>query len=226
MTHRHKDAVPGKRPRLEIVLKADSVGSVEAVVHAVSEIAVPGIEIGVIHSGVGAVTKSDLLLAETAGRLVVGFQVDVVPGMERVLKEHRVEIRRYEVIYRLTGDIQAIAESLVLPIPQEQVIGSAKVIALFKSSRKGIIIGCEVLDGFLALGGRFRIISAMGPVYSGIFESIHIGKITVQRATPGQQVGIKIRDFNKVKIGDLVESFRPSPPKARIWEPVGQIVRK
>ncbi|MEW6587202.1 MAG: hypothetical protein AB1442_16525 [Nitrospirota bacterium] len=226
MTHKHEETSRRTKPRLEIVLKCDSIGSVEAVTAAISEIAIPEVDISIIHSGLGAVSKSDVFLAETASRLIAGFQADVLPGMDKALKEHRVEVRLYDVIYTLTADIRAITESMIPPESQEQVIGSAKVIALFKSSRKGIITGCEVQDGFLAVGQHFRIISAMGPVYSGAIESLHIRENAVQKAIPGQQVGIKIRDFDKARIGDLVESYRPLPQKARPWEPEGKIIRK
>ncbi len=135
--------------------------------------------------------------------------------------------RVFIVIYKLTADIRRIAESMITTVSQEEIIGTARVIALFKSSRKGIIIGCEVSDGYLALGKRFRIISAMGPVYSSTIESMHIEKNAVQKATQGQQVGIKIKNFNKAKIGDLLESFRPLPfKKASVWQPKDQCIIK
>jgi translation initiation factor IF-2 len=215
------------KPKFEIVLKADSIGSVEAVTAALSGIALPEVDIRVVRSGVGAVTQSDVLLAETASRLIIGFQVGVIPGLERVLGERRVEVRLYNVIYALSDDIRAIAEGVVPRAAEEEIIGSGKVVALFKSTRKGIIIGCEVRDGHLAVGQHFRIISAMGPVYSGIIESLHIGEKAVQKATPGQQVGIKIKKFNRAKIGDLVESFRTSSSrKVPLWEPGGEIIRR
>lgn len=226
MAGKQKDATKRAAPKLEIVLKCDSIGSVEAVVHALSELVLPGVEVSLIHQGLGAISKSDVLLAETAGRLIVGFQVGVLPEMGKVLKEHHVEVRLYEVIYALTDDIRTIAESLVPPVAQEQVVGSAKVIALFKSTRKGIIVGCEVLGGFLSVGQKFRIISAIGPIYTGVIESLHIGQSVIQKAMPGSEVGIKIKDFNKAHIGDLVESFRHLPQKVRPWEPQGQIIRK
>lgn len=226
MMQKHKETSQKTRPKLEIVLKCDSVGTVEAVTHALREIALPRVDIVIIRSGVGEIGKSDILLAETGSRLIVGFQVNVARGTERLLKEHRTEVRLYDVIYTLVGDIKALAEGLIPREAQEEILGSAGVIALFKSSRKGIILGCEVQKGILALGQRFRVISAVGPVYSGTVESLHIGKEAVQKATPGQQVGIRIRDFNKARIGDLVESFRPLPQKVRIWEPRGEIMRK
>jgi translation initiation factor IF-2 len=223
----HTERAEETKPALEIILKCDSVGSMEAVTNAISEIVLPGADIRVIRSGVGAVNKSDLLLAETASGLIVGFQVGATAGMDRMLRGRRVEVRLYEVIYQLISDIRDIAERLMPPAIEDRIIGSAKVIALFKSSRKGVIIGCEVREGFLNAGDHFRIISAMGPVYSGIIESLHIGESKTQRATAGQKAGIKIRGFDKAQIGDLVECYRPSSPKkARTWEPTGTIIRK
>ena len=214
-----------QKTKLEIVLKCDSVGSVEAITTAISKIS-SAIEISVIHSGLGAVNKSDVLLAETGSRLIVGFQVDVQREMDRAVREHNVEVRLYQVIYDLTDDIKAIAESKVPSETGEEIIGSARVIALFKSSRRAIITGCEVSAGYLALGQRFRIISAAGPVYVGIIESIHIGDAAVQKAVPGQKAGIKIKGFSQVRIGDLIESFRPAAQKHRAWQPGGRIIRK
>jgi translation initiation factor IF-2 len=239
MTHKHKEVrhtgkpvagaakppVETKRPKLEIVLKADSVGSMEALIKAISEMTMPEVDINIIHSSIGDVNKSDLLLAETGTKLILGFQVELLPGLESALREHHVEVRLYTVIYSVIADIKAIAETVVPPVSEEEIIGSAKVIAIFKSSRKGAIIGCEVLGGHLAVGQHFRIITAMGPVYSGHIESIHIEDKAIQKAVPGQRVGIKIKDFNRAKTGDLVESFRTlrRPPG---WEPSGKVIRK
>lgn len=225
MTDKHRGPAQRTVPKLEIVLKCDSAGSAEAVIAAIQKITVPEVSVSVIRSGIGSVSKSDVLLAETASGLIAGFQVETSPGLDRLLRDRGVEVRLYDVIYRLTGDIRAIAESLIPPVLQEQVIGSGKVIALFKSTRKGVIIGCEVLDGFLALGQHFRVISAMGPVYSGIVESLHIGEEAVQKVTPGQQAGIKINDFKKAKVGDIVESYRSQPrEKKKVWQPSGKII--
>lgn len=221
----HRETYRKATPRLEMVLRCDSAGTMEAVTAAISAIGAKT-EISVIHSGLGSVSKSDVLMAETSSGLIVGFQVGAQPEVERTVREHNVEVRLYDVIYTLTDDIKAIAESMVPAESGEDVVGSAKVIALFKSSRRGIIIGCEVSKGFLSHGQHFRIISAMGPVYSGIIESMHIGDKAVQKATPGQQAGIKIKDFNKAKIGDLVESFRALPLKVQRWHPSGKIIRK
>ncbi len=217
-------AAKGTRPGLEIVLKCDSTGCAEAISSAIYTIPSPHVDIIIIRSGVGAVNKSDILMAETGSRLIVGFQVGVQPGLETELRVHGVEVRLYDVIYRLTDNLGEMAESLIPAVAQEKIIGTAKVIALFPSSERGIIMGCQVLKGSFIRGEQFRIISAMGPVYKGIFESVHIEQDTVQKATQGQQCGVKLRDFHKVKVGDIVESFRPLPGRIKPWKPEGKII--
>ena len=120
----------------------------------------------------------------------------------------------------------AIAESLLPRQVEEKILGSAKVVALFKGSRKGIILGCQVEEGRLQTGDRFRVIAAMGPVYSGVIESLHIERNAVSKASAGQQVGLKIRDSKAVKIGDSVESFLIiPPPRHGQWVPSGKILQ-
>jgi translation initiation factor IF-2 len=215
----------GRKKSLEIVLKYDSVGSLEALTSSLKSLENPEVVVLPIHTGIGAISKSDLVMALTGSRLVVGFNVSLLPKIEALTKEKGVEVRLYEVIYKLTQDLSKIARSL---IPQEEgkeaITGKAKVIELFKSSRRGVILGCEVLEGALLKGKQFRIISAMGPVYSGKIESLHIEKDVVKEAKVGQQVGLKVSDFNRVKKGDYVETYEKIKPEARAtWHPKGRV---
>ena len=143
------------------------------------------------------------------------------------MKTRNKEIRLVQIYYRITQDVQSIASSLITSQPEvdESTLGSARVIALFKSCRRGIIIGCEVEEGNLSIGQYFRVITAMCTSYSGKSESLHIGNNSVRQARIGQQVGIKIKNFNKVHRGDIVESFqttqsRPNKP----WTPQSSIL--
>ena len=215
---------PAEKQHLEVVVKAESSGSLEAVSEAIQSIEESGVALSIIHRGIGAINKNDLLNATTGSHLIVGFEVDVQPHIEESCREQNVEIRLYDVIYHLLADLRQITASLAPPAPGEEITGSAKVIALFKSSRHGIILGCEVLRGRLQLGDRFRIITAMGPVYTGTAESLHIGRNAVHKAVTGQQVGLKIRDFNRVHIGDLVECFKQEKATYSPWQPSGKIL--
>jgi translation initiation factor IF-2 len=163
-------------------------------------------------------------MAETGSRLIIGFEVGCMPHLEQLIAEHNVEIRLYEVIYTLLEDLEATARSLVPHGSSEEIVGSARVIALFKSSRKGIILGCEVLSGKLVAGHSFRVLDPMGPIYTGTIESLHMEKDAVSEARKGQQVGLKITDFNKARIGDLVESFLVKAQQyGKPWQPQGKI---
>ncbi len=210
----------GDVKKLDVVLKADTTGGVEALSAAIAKIHVPGVHIRIIHAGLGDVSKSDLLMAHTGSKLVLGFNVNVMAKAEQWVKEHGGEIRLYNVIFRLVEDLRQIAQSHVAVQAEERVTARAVVIALFKSSHRGSIIGCEVQEGVLATGKPFRIISAMGPVYAGKIESLQIDRRPVREAKAGQQVGIKIEDFNQARIGDLVECFEPARElRATPWKP-------
>jgi translation initiation factor IF-2 len=221
---RHKSRGEGsdRSRRLKLVLKCDSVGSLEAVESNLESVQHPKVEIEVISDGVGAISKSDIQMAITGSRLVIGFDVPILPKIDQLAKEQGVEIRIYQVIYNLTEDIKQILIRMVPEKGGEKITGRAEIIALFKSSRRGIIIGCRVREGSLNLGSPFRVISAMGPIYSGKIESLHIGERAVKGAKVDQEVGIKISDFNKAKVGDQVECYEiRRPDKGKTWRPRG-----
>ena len=216
----------GDRKKVEVVLKCDSMGTEEAVVGSLEKVRNDRYEVDVIHADVGPVSKSDIFLALPAGKLVIGFNTGVMPRIETFCKEHGVEVRLYDVIYTLTRDLGEVLDSLVEPEEKERITGQGRVIALFKTGGKGVIIGVEVEKGAIALGKPFRIISAMGPVYGGTVESLQIERKPVTEAGPRDKAGIKIRDFKRVKIGDLVECFEPVKPGAKkAWRPRGGVFR-
>ncbi len=240
MSHR-KSGKSGKKPQsapvsgsrtdssgagLELVLKCGADGSREAVERALAEASWLSHRPVIIHSGVGEVNKNDIMVAATASRLIVGFEVGVNPHLDEELRNNGVEVRLYRVIYRLVEDLLAVEQSLIVKPIAEQSLGQARVIALFKGNRHGIILGCEVTSGRLAVSERFRVIGAMGPVYEGRIESLHIGKDSVKQATPPQQVGLKIEDFQHATVGDLVESFRPQKEQEHPWTPSPGVLQR
>lgn len=215
-----------RKTTLKIVLKCDSFGSVEAISAMLAKTGIPGVEIKVISSGVGAVTKNDLLMALTGSRLVVGFDVDVMPKLEQWAKEHEVEVRIYKVVYALSEDLKGLARSFTEPEPEERIIGKAKVIAMFKSSHGNVIAGCEVIEGALTVGRDFRIIGAMGPSFTSKIESLQIDRVPIKEAKTRQQCGLKLPAASNVKIGDLVESFEAPQARKRLpWKPRGIVIR-
>jgi translation initiation factor IF-2 len=212
--------------KLEIVLKCDVAGTAEAIAASLSEIEVPGVQIDLIQIGVGNVSKSDVLMARTGSKLVIGFNVDIMPKLKHEIKEFGVEVRLYDTIYKLTEDIRKIAESFKITAAEEKITGKARVIATFKSSSKGMVIGCEVLEGVIELGKEFRVITVMGPAYFGKITSLQIERKNVKSGKPGQQVGIKLVGWNKARVDDLVECYESRQPKeGGPWKPTSGVVR-
>ena len=207
-------------------MKCDVMGTAEAISASLAEINVSGVQIDLIQTGIGNVSKSDVLMARTGSKLVLGFNVDITPKLEQEVKEFGVEVRLYDTIYKLTEDVRKIAQSFIIKQTEEKIIGKARVIATFKASRKGMIIGCEVYEGSIEAGRDFRVITAMGPAYFGKITSLQIEKQSVKVGKPGQQVGIKLEGWNKAKIGDLVECYESLPQKGGgRWRPRSGIVR-
>jgi translation initiation factor IF-2 len=212
------------RAKIELVLKCDTMGSVEAISALLANLKLPEVEVEVIQSGVGNIAKQDLLMALTGSRLVIGFNVGVTPKLEQWVKEHGVEVRLYDVIYRLAEDVKAIAQNLAPIETEERVIGKCEVIATFKSKKGGVILGCEVVDGTVQVGKHFRVVTAMGPVHSARIESLQIEKQPVKEARAGQQVGVQVSGTALGKVGDFIECYDEIIPKRARWSPMGSII--
>ncbi len=223
----HKTASPSEAAqKLEIVLKCDVAGTAEAISASLAKIDVPNVQIDTIQTGVGNISKSDVMMALTGSKLVIGFSVDTTPKLEQEIKEFGVEVRLYDTIYKLTEDIRKIAQSFKSREPEEKITGKARVIATFNISPKGMVIGCEVLEGLIETGKDFRVITAMGPAYFGKITSLQIERHNVKSARPGKQIGIKLEGWNKAKVDDLVECFEILQPKGSgPWKPGSRIVR-
>ncbi len=215
-----------QRPTIDLVLKCDTVGSVEAVSLLISKLAVPEAKMEIIRSGVGDITKQDLLMALSGSGLVLGFNVAVAPRLEQWVREHRVEIRLYKVIYKLAEDLEAIARTMAPSRTEDRVIGKCEVIATFKSKRGGVILGCEVVEGALQVGKRFRVVTAMGPVHRARIESLQIERSSVKEARAGQQVGVQVLGSTFGKVGDFIECYDEIVRRKENWSPKGDIIHK
>lgn len=224
MKHSISESGREERPGLDLVLKCDTAGSVEAVSTLVSKLKPPEAEIKIISSGVGNITKQDLLMALSGSGLVLGFNVEVTPRLEQWIKEHRVEIRLYKVIYKLAEDVAAIAGSMAPTPTEDKILGKCEVIATFKSKKGGVILGCAVVEGALQVGKRFRVVTAMGPVHSSRIESLQVEKHPVKEARAGQQVGVQVVGSTFGKVGDFIECYDEIVRKKEKWSPGGTII--
>ena len=191
-------AAAGQMRTLPILIKADQGGPAEALADALSHLSNAEVQIQVIHRGVGAITESDILLARTAGAIIVGFHVRPDNNARAAAEREGVDIKLYKVIY----------EGLLRPEEREIVLGEAEVREVFKVSRVGTIAGCSVRNGVISRQARVRIIRDGVEVYAGSIASLRRFKDDVKEVKEGYECGIGIENFNDIKVGDVIECYR------------------
>ena len=200
--------MPEERKRsLEIALKCDSVGSLEAVVSGITSIQDLAVGIKIIHSGIGSINKSDLLMANTGSRLIVGFNVDLLPKIQQLSKEQGIEIRLYDIIYRITEDVEKALKGMLTPEEKENVIGQAEVRAVFKIPKIGEIAGCRVIEGEIRRNAFVRVIREDEVLIDGEVSSLKHEKDDVREVRAGFECGIGVKDFEDFEEGDILECY-------------------
>ncbi|MBI5705939.1 MAG: translation initiation factor IF-2 [Armatimonadetes bacterium] len=192
---------------LNLIVKADVQGSVEAVRGLVAKLEHPEIEVRLIHYGVGTITESDILLAHAANAIVVGFNIKPEPGAKIEAERRKVEIRTYRIIYELIEDIEAAILGRLEPKFEEQYQGRVEVRAVFNLSRFGKVAGCHVVDGKVMRNSKCRVTRGTEVVYEGKIASLKHVKEDVREATVGFDCGIKFDGWEDFKEGDGIEAF-------------------
>ncbi len=197
----------GAVQELNIVLKGDVQGSVEAVVGELGKIQHPEVRVNVIHMGVGGITENDVNLASASNALVIGFNVRPSAEARQLAEREGVDIRTYRVIYRLTGDIEQALVGMLSPVTTEEILGEAEVRALFKVSRLGTIAGCMVTSGLVRRGANVRVVRDGTVVQETSIEQLKRFKEDAREVTEGFECGILLNGFNDVKEGDVFEVY-------------------
>ncbi len=197
----------GQTATLPLVIKGDVDGSVQALSDALEQIGTDEVQVEVIHRAVGAVNESDVLLAETAGAIILGFRVRPQTAARQEAERADVEIKTYDVIYNAVDDITAALEGMLSPEEKETIEGSAEVRETFRVSRVGTIAGCYVQEGRIARKGRARLVRDGIVVYDGEIGSLKRFKDDVKEVREGFECGIGIENFNDVKVGDVIECY-------------------
>jgi translation initiation factor IF-2 len=192
---------------LNIVLKGDVQGSVEALMSELQKIQHPEVGVNVIHTGVGGITENDVNLASASDALVIGFNVRPSADARGLAEREGVDIRTYRVIYQLTDDIQQALVGMLSPVHTEETLGEAEVRALFKVSRLGTIAGCMVTSGVVRRGARVRVIRDGTVVYETSIAQLRRFKDDVREVNEGFECGILLDGFNDVKEGDILEAY-------------------
>lgn len=192
---------------IKVIIKADVHGSSEAVKNSLEKIEVEGVKVSVIRSSVGAITESDIVLAKASSAILIGFNVRPSNTIRDYAKENGVEIRLYNIIYKVVEEIEAAMKGMLDPIFEEKIIGSAEIRQLFKFSKVGNIAGSYVTDGVIKRDSKARVIRDGVVVYDGEIGSIQREKDSVKEVKKGLECGITISNFNDIKVGDTIEAY-------------------
>jgi translation initiation factor IF-2 len=192
---------------LNIVLKADVQGSIEAITGELGKIQHPEVRVNVIHTGVGGITENDVNLAAASDALVLGFNVRPSADARALAEREGVDIRAYRVIYQLTADIQQALVGMLSPVETEETLGEAEVRALFRVSRLGTIAGCMVTSGVVRRNGRVRVVRDGTIIYETSIAQLKRFKDDVREVSEGFECGILLDGFNDVKEGDILEVY-------------------
>ena len=197
----------GSVKELNIVVKADVQGSVEAVKQSLEKLSNEEVRIRIIHGGVGAITESDVMLASASNAIVIGFNVRPEPSAKTFADEEKVDIRLYRVIYNAIEDITAAMKGMLDPVYEEKVIGHVEVRQLFKASGVGTIAGSYILDGKFTRTAKVRLLRDNIVVYEGELESLKRFKDDVKEVNAGYECGLVFKKFNDLKEGDIAEAY-------------------
>ncbi|WP_313528962.1 translation initiation factor IF-2 [Anaerotignum sp.] len=197
----------GNMKELNIVVKADVQGSVEAVRQSLERLSNEEVRVRIIHGGVGAITESDVMLASASNAIIIGFNVRPEPAAKAFADEEKVDVRLYRVIYNAIEDVTAAMKGMLDPVFEEKVLGHAEVRQLFKASGVGTIAGSYVKDGKFVRNCQVRIVRDGIVVYEGDLESLKRFKDDVKEVTTGYECGLVFKKFNDLREGDWVEAF-------------------
>jgi translation initiation factor IF-2 len=200
------EAAEGKKI-LRIVLKCDAQGSVEALVGALKQIESKKIDLEIIHSAVGPISESDILLASASNAVVIGFNIKVESMAVSAARREGVQVKLYSIIYELIDQIKEAMAGLLDPEHRETVIGHAEVKQVFQLSR-GIVAGCLVTDGRVARVARARVLRKRQPVYDGGISTLRRFQDDVKEVRSGLECGIKLGDFSEYQVGDIIECYQ------------------
>src|SRR6056300_438217 len=198
----------GEFKELNIILKGDVDGSVEALTDSLQKLSTGEIEINIIHKGVGAITESDVLLASASDAIVIGFNVRPMGNARAIADKEEIDIRSYSIIYDAINDIKDAMEGMLSPEMREEITGNAEIRETFKISKIGTIAGCMVTLGKIYRNSGIRIIREGVVIYTGTLSSLKRFKDDVKEVAKGYDCGLQVKNYNDIKEGDVLECFQ------------------
>jgi len=197
----------GELKELKLILKTDTVGSLEALKKSLTELSTPEVSIRVLHGAVGGITENDVMLAKASQAIIIGFNTRPDLKAKETAEREKVDIKLYSIIYEAIEDVKNALRGMLKPVQKEVVLGSAEVRATFKIKGVGTVAGCYVLDGKMVRNANARLIRDGVVIYTGKIEGLKRFKEDVQEVARGFECGIKLKDYNDIKVGDVIECY-------------------
>ena len=197
----------GDFKELNLIVKGDVDGSVEALVDSLQKLSTEKIQVSIIHKGVGQISESDVLLASASDAIIVGFQVRPSQSARKIAENEEIQIKLYSIIYKAIEEIKEAMEGMLSARIEEQVVGTAEIREVFKITKVGTIAGCFMLEGKVSRNSRVRVIRDGIVVFTGLLGSLKRFKDDVKEVVKGYECGLNIDKFNDIKEGDLIEAF-------------------
>nr|WP_314603127.1 translation initiation factor IF-2 [uncultured Capnocytophaga sp.] len=206
----------GDFKELNIILKGDVDGSVEALTDSFQKLSTEEIQISIIHKGVGAITESDVLLASASNAIIVGFNVRPMTNARALAEKEEIDIRTYSIIYDAINDLKSAMEGMLSPEMKEEVTGTVEIRELFKIHKVGTIAGCMVTDGKIFRNSKIRLIREGVVIFTGELTSLKRFKDDVKEVSKGYDCGLQIKNYNDIKEGDVIEAYQEVAVKKKI----------
>ena len=198
----------GNFKELNIVLKGDVDGSIEALSDSMEKLSTDEISVNIIHRGVGQITESDVLLASASDAMISGFQVRPSISARNLAEKEGIDIRMYSIIYEAINEIKSAMEGMLEPTEEENIVGNVEVRETYKISKIGTIAGCYVTNGNIIRKNKIRLIRDGIVVFNGKIKQLKRFKEDVNEVKNGYECGLSIEDFNDIKVGDIIESLK------------------
>src|SRR5574343_278670 len=206
----------GQFKELNIIIKGDVDGSVEALADSFSKLSTEEIEIKIIHKGVGAITESDVLLASASDAIIIGFNVRPQGNAKQLADKEEIDIRNYSIIYDAIDDLKDAMEGMLSHEMKEEITGTAEIREIFKVTKVGSIAGCMVTDGKIFRNSKIRLIREGVVIYTGELATLKRFKDDVKEVAKGYDCGMQIKNYNDIKEYDLIEAFQEVEVKKKL----------
>jgi translation initiation factor IF-2 len=206
----------GDFKELNIILKGDVDGSVEALTDSLQKLSTEEIQVNIIHKAVGPITESDVLLASASDAIIIGFNVRPMGNARQIADKEEIDIRTYSIIYAAINDLKDAMEGMLSPEMKEEITGTAEIRETFKISKVGTIAGCMVLTGKIIRNAGIRLIREGVVIYTGELDSLKRFKDDAKEVAKGYDCGMQVKNYNDIKVGDVIESFHEVAVKKKL----------